>query len=168
MTAHNRSVQKQSPPYKDMPTNGQTAMSATGQATISTHRGCKLRIARYPTFTYNPTTGGGSGQLIGPPTDGRQQVRFDTAVLNIPAVSWRNTRIAGIAPILGANIAIKPTKLEGYVEQQTGRVQLTFCCQFNLSVFGFYKVAPGQLPERSWLVHSLSPCQQVLAACLQT
>ena len=99
-------------------------MSVTGQATISTHRGCKLRIARYPTFTYNPVSGGGSGKLLGPPTDGRQRVQFDTSVLNIPTVSWRNTRIAGIAPILGANIAITPTKLEGYVEEQTGRVQV--------------------------------------------
>ena len=120
-------------------------MSVTGQATISTNKGCKLRIARYPTFTYNPVKGGGPGQLLGPPADGRQHVRFDTAVLSIPTVSWRNTRIAGIAPILGANIAITPTKLEGYVEQQTGRVQLSFCCQFNLSVFGFYKVLSSKL-----------------------
>ena len=152
----------EAPACRDAGIDGHTVMSVAGHATISTQRGCKLRIARYPTFTYNPTTGGGSGQLVGPPTDGRQHVRFDTAVLNIPTVSWRNTRIAGFAPILGASIAIKPTKLEGYVEQQTGRVQLTFCCQFNLSVFGFYKVTPGQLSECTWLVHSSSPCQQAL------
>ena len=53
-----------------------------------------------------------------------------------------NTRILGVAPIFAARIKIKPSKLEGYVEQRTGRVQLRFECQFNLSIAGVYKAPP--------------------------
>ena len=47
-----------------------------------------------------------------------------------------------MAPIIAARIAITPTKLQGYVEQQSGRVQLEFQCTFNLSVLGVYHAPP--------------------------
>ena len=47
-----------------------------------------------------------------------------------------------MAPILLARISIQPTKLEGFVEPRTGRVQLRFCCQFNLSIAGLYHAPP--------------------------
>ena len=62
--------------------------------------------------------------------------------LSLSCLRAGNTRILGVAPILLANIAIKPTKLEGFVERQTGQVQLQFCCQFNLSIAGLYHAPP--------------------------
>jgi hypothetical protein len=70
---------------------------------------------------------------------GWQSVRFDPSLLNIPALSWRSTRVLGLPLPPGLSITIEPEQLEGQWHPSSGEVQLEFRSRFCFSLAGCYR-----------------------------
>eukprot|EP01018_Ginkgo_biloba_P016871 Gb_11488 [translate_table: standard] len=108
---------------------------------LQTLNGCKLGIGRYPDFEYNAEGGGGEG--IGKSlSNGRVDVMFDVQSIHIPALTFKTTKFLGfpLPPFL--RISIAPQSFHGFIEQNTGKVELNFRANFYFSVSSLYKPPP--------------------------
>lgn len=100
-----------------------------------------------PWFSYDASTGGGSGSVT-KGQNGRMQVEFDTKSLKIPPITDNTTRCNGLPlpPLL--RIDIKPKTLKGWVCRSTGEIQLTYEAVFQLHAPFF---SPPELVVRTVL-----------------
>lgn len=111
-----------------------------GKASMRTLHDSELAVAVYPTFSYNAVGGGG---LAKAEQDGDVvHLTFDPATLVIPDVNYRNTTFMGVPMAPPFSIAVKPRKLEGFVDRKTGRAELTFLADFLFTAGPLYKAPP--------------------------
>lgn len=111
---------------------------------LKTKNDCELGISFYPRFRYNAVGGGGWGSV----TDlgnGKLQLVFDTTVLVIPDFSFRTASMFGLPVPPPLNIAIKPLRLEGVLDQNTGEVNLNFDADFYFSAGPVYSAPALQV-----------------------
>lgn len=108
---------------------------------------CKLGISVYPDFEYNAEGGRGIGvgtnsNIDTNESDGNIFVDFDLNTLHIPPLTTATTRFLGLPlpPFLSIDIA--PEKLQGSINQETGKVELEFKASFWFSVGMLYKAPP--------------------------
>jgi hypothetical protein len=119
------------------------ASSRAGRLSLTTLQGCSLAIGRYPRFRYDARGGGGHGTATPTedPEPGALAVRFDPAQLTIPDLTWRTTRVLGVAIPPGVRIAIEPLELAGALHPASGAMELRFRAHFHCSLFGLYRPA---------------------------
>ncbi|KAK4769111.1 hypothetical protein SAY86_027261 [Trapa natans] len=108
---------------------------------------CKLGISRYPDFIYDAAGGTGTGlgqKMIERNTsvDDELKVSFDPETLYIPALSSETTRFLGLPLPPFLKIEIIPEFFGGYINQQTGKVDLEFLAKFCFSVGTIYRAPP--------------------------
>jgi len=106
---------------------------------LQTEAGCGLAIGAFPRFRYDARGGSGLAALGRSEGLGWQSVRFDPSLLNIPALSWRSTRVLGLPLPPGLSITIEPEQLEGQWHPSSGEVQLEFRSRFCFSLAGCYR-----------------------------
>eukprot|EP00850_Spirogloea_muscicola_P023919 SM000407S15246 [mRNA] locus=s407:43228:44375:+ [translate_table: standard] len=102
---------------------------------------CGLGVSVYPDFVYRPVGGGGEGTA----TDcdgGRIAVTFDAATLNIPSVTSGTTSLLGVPLPPPLRIDIRPQSLSGFVDRDTGKVELGFKARFFFSAGPLYEAPP--------------------------
>ncbi|CAK0735881.1 hypothetical protein CVIRNUC_000655 [Coccomyxa viridis] len=111
-----------------------------GQVSMRTLSDCELAVAVYPTFSYNSIGGGG---LASATQEGSVvHIQFDPSTLKIPDVNFRNTTFMGVPMAPPFSIAVKPKKLEGYIDRKTGKAELTFLADFMFTAGPLYSAPP--------------------------
>jgi hypothetical protein len=123
------------------------APSVANRLGLTTLQGCSLAIGRYPRFSYDARGGGGHGTAT-PADDATAEllaVRFDPGQLTIPDLTWRTTRVLGVAIPPGVRIAIEPLELAGVLDPASGAMELRFRAHFHCSLFGLYRPAALQV-----------------------
>eukprot|EP00879_Flechtneria_rotunda_P014911 GHRR01015580.1.p1 GENE.GHRR01015580.1~~GHRR01015580.1.p1 ORF type:complete len:193 (+),score=63.93 GHRR01015580.1:442-1020(+) len=108
------------------------------QVKLVTGSDCQLAVSRYPMFTYNASSGGGTGavqQLSGD----KLQITFDASGLLIPALNWQTAAAFGIPIPPPLNIAIVPQQFEGVLNLATGQLDMQFAADFKFSVGSLYR-----------------------------
>lgn len=108
-------------------------------AQLETLSGCNLAIGAYPAFTYNAIGGGGPAELGPRDREGRQALRFAPQELTIPALHSGTTRWLGLPLPPGLQITIEPQRLEGWLHDASGAIQLAFEARFQFSALGLYQ-----------------------------
>ncbi|GAQ86973.1 hypothetical protein KFL_003230180 [Klebsormidium nitens] len=103
--------------------------------------GCGLGVSIYPDFEYNAGGKGGVGTAQ-KESDGRIFVRFDPATLQIPPVQFSTTKFLKLPLPPPLRIEIVSKKLEGYIEPETGKVELDFLAEFLFTIGPLYKAKP--------------------------
>jgi len=115
-------------------------ITTSSKIRLETGKGSALAIGFYPTFRYNASGGGGFGRVTSV-TGSRAFVEFDPQQLHIPTLSWRTAiwLYAPLPPIF--KIRITPSKLQGWIDTETGEVELNLSADFHFSAARFYKVS---------------------------
>lgn len=129
-----------------MPPPAWTTAAAGTALQLTTQAGCRLAIGAYPAFRYDGRGGGGVGQLHGhgsaPGTGGDRPLAFAPASLVIPPLNSRTTRFLGLPLPPGLEIAIRPERLDGWLEPASGAVQLHFQARFHCRAGRLYAPPP--------------------------
>ncbi|EDY37944.1 putative protein [Cyanobium sp. PCC 7001] len=115
--------------------------ASSSSVRLTTLDDCGLAIGRYPRFRYDAR--GGGGIALAPPAAvpaaGPWPLHFDPALLRIPDLSWRTTRILGVPIPPGVRIGIEPLELDGQLDPASGAVDLHFRARFHCSLAGLYR-----------------------------
>jgi len=121
-------------------TSGRPPITKNSKIRLETSKGSALAIGFYPTFKYNASGGGGFGRVTGI-SGSRAFVEFDHKELYIPTLGWRTAiwLYAPLPPVF--KIQITPSKLQGWIDTQSGEVELNLSADFNFSAARFYKVS---------------------------
>lgn len=128
---------------------------------LETLNGCRLAIGAYPAFSYNAAGGGGLGQRGPVDREGRRALRFDPQALTIPPLDSSSTCWLGVPLPPGLTISIEPLRLEGWLQEDSGAIQLAFEARFRFSAFGL--IRPPALAVRCEL--STSSCRSRRHQC---
>lgn len=112
------------------------------QVRMRTLEDSALSVAIYPEFAYNALGGGGLAEATSAGSSNRYNVKFDTDNLNIPDVTARTAKWLGVPMLPGAKIHVTPRKFEGFIDRDTGEVQMQFIAEFNFSAYNAYKAPP--------------------------
>ncbi len=123
-------------PVKQPFNGGRCAAAMASTLVLTTEARCALAIGPYPRFRYDARGGGGISGPVEPGAEGWHTLRFDPAVLTIPALCASTTRVLGLPLPPGLRIAIHPQRLDGRWQPASGRVELTFEARFQLEVAG--------------------------------
>lgn len=102
-------------------------------------KGCQLAIGRYPRFNYDASGGGGDAIRIINKEANVEFFKFNPNTFSIPAINWKTTKILGLPIPPGLEISMSLIKLEGTIEERTGKVSLSFDSRFILSIFSLIK-----------------------------
>lgn len=103
---------------------------------------CSLAIGAYPRFQYDASGGGGVGVLHPGDSEGRRPLHYPHEQLVIPPLNRRTTRVLGMPLPPGLEVRIHPETLEGWLEPDSGAVQLHFQARFVFSAAGIYQAPP--------------------------
>ena len=99
---------------------------------MHTHKDCKLAMGYLPWFTYDARSGSGPA-VATRQHDGRWHLTFNPAALVIPPLNAPTTRIGGALPLPSfMTLHIKQTLLEGWIDLDSGEVQLQYDAVFTL------------------------------------
>lgn len=102
----------------------------------------KLSMSWLPWMTYNATDGGADGKCQTFTTRNNKsmseclvKLEFDTATARIPPLNSQTTAIVGRLPLPPFfNIEIIPNQLSGWLDKQTGELQLMYDASFRLRI----------------------------------
>lgn len=122
------------------------------QVQLVTQSDCNLAVARYPTFRYNASGGGGWGRVESQ-EGSLLRVVFDAEALVIPALSFKTASIFNVPIPPPLNIAINSKKLEGTIDLSTGEVNLDFSATFDFTAGPLYR-APSLLVQTTLTTES--------------
>ena len=96
--------------------------------------GCRLKIGKYPTFTYNAYGGGGKGILIPNHKNDLQYISFSSKTFSIPPLTSKTTRFLSLPLLPGFKIKMSMDQLEGTIDKKSGEVILKFKSKFLFSI----------------------------------
>ncbi|MCD7458727.1 hypothetical protein HAX54_038982 [Datura stramonium] len=116
--------------------------TATYNVDFKTSEACKLGISRYPDFVYNAQGGKGTGTGKRIESSDEISVDFDLEKLYIPPLTSATAKFLGLPLPPFLKIDVEPKLLRGYVNQETGKVNLEFKAKFWFSVGTIYRAPP--------------------------
>ena len=101
--------------------------------------GCRLKIGKYPPFTYNADGGGGKATLIPNQKNNLLHIRFASKTFSIPPLTSETTRFLSLPLPLGFKIEMFMDRLEGTIDKSSGEVLLKFESKFLFSIGAILK-----------------------------
>ncbi|WP_269616474.1 hypothetical protein [Prochlorococcus marinus] len=101
--------------------------------------GCRLKIGKYPPFTYNAYGGGGKATLIPNQKNNLLNISFSSETFSIPSLTSKTTRFLSLPLPPGLKIKMSMNLLEGTVDTNSGEVLLKFESKFQFSIGAMYR-----------------------------
>ncbi len=101
--------------------------------------GCRLKIGKYPLFTYNAYGGGGPAELIPNQKNNLLHIRFSTSSFSIPPLTSKTTRFLCFPFPPGFKIEMSMDQLEGTIDKNSGEVLLELESKFLFSIGAWLK-----------------------------
>jgi len=96
--------------------------------------GCQLKIGKYPPFTYNAYGGGGKATFLSNQKNHLLHISFSSKTFLIPPLTSKTTKFLSFPLPPGFKIEMSMDKLEGTIDQNSGKVLLTFESKFLFSI----------------------------------
>ena len=96
--------------------------------------GCRLKIGKYPTFTYNASGGGGKATLLPNEKNNLLYIRFSSKTFSIPPLTSKTTRFLSLPLPPGFKITMSMDQLEGTIDKNSGEVLLKFESKFLFKI----------------------------------
>ncbi len=96
--------------------------------------GCRLKIGKYPPFTYNAYGGGGKAILHSNQTNNLLHISFSSKTFSIPPLTSKTTRFLSLPLPPGFKIEMSIDQLEGTIDKNSGKVLLKFESKFLFSI----------------------------------
>ena len=96
--------------------------------------GCRLKIGKYPPFTYNAYGGGGKATLLPNPKNNLLHISFSSKTFSIPPLTSKTTRFLSLPLPPGFVIKMSMDQLQGTINQNSGEVLLKFESKFLFSI----------------------------------
>ncbi len=96
--------------------------------------GCRLRIGKYPPFTYNAYGGGGKATLLSKQSNNLLHISFSSKTFSIPPLTSKTTRFLSLPLPPGFKIKMTLDQLEGTIDKYSGEVLLKFKSKFLFSI----------------------------------
>ena len=96
--------------------------------------GCRLKIGKYPPFTYNACGGGGEATLLPTQKSNLLHISFSSKTFSIPPLTSKTTKFLSLPLPLGFKIEMSMEKLEGTIDKNSGEVLLKFESKFLFSI----------------------------------
>ena len=100
---------------------------------------CRLKIGRYPAFTYNACGGGGKATLLPNQKNNLLHISFSSKTFAIPPLTSKTTRFLSLPLPPGFKIEMFMDKLEGTIDKNSGEVILKFESRFLFSIVAMLK-----------------------------
>ncbi len=101
--------------------------------------GCRLKIGKYPPFTYNASGGGGKATLIPNQKHNLLNISFSSKTFSIPSLTSKTTRFLSLPLPPGLKIKMSMNLLEGTIDKNSGDVLLKFESKFQFSIGAMYR-----------------------------
>ncbi len=101
---------------------------------INSLAGCRLKIGKYPPFTYNACGGGGKATLIPSQKNNLLNISFSSKSFSIPALTSETTRFLSFPLPPGFKIKMSMDRLEGTIDKNSGEVILKLEAKFIFSI----------------------------------
>tara|TARA_B100000965_G_scaffold346806_1_gene318529 strand:- start:252 stop:782 length:531 start_codon:yes stop_codon:yes gene_type:complete len=101
--------------------------------------GCRLKIGKYPSFTYNAHGGGGKATLFPSQKDNLLHISFSSKTFSIPPLTSRTTRFLSFPLPPGLKIEMCMDQLKGTIDKNSGEVLLKFESKFFFSIGNILK-----------------------------
>ncbi len=101
--------------------------------------GCRLKIGKYPTFTYNAYGGGGKATLLPNQKNNLLHVSFSSKAFSIPPLTSKTTRFLSVPLPPSFKIEMSMDHLEGTIDKNSGEVLFQFESKFLFSIGAMLK-----------------------------
>ena len=101
--------------------------------------GCRLKIGKYPPFTYNAYGGGGIATLLPSQRNNLIHIRFSSTTFSIPPLTSTTTKFLSLPLPPGFRIEMSMNQLEGTIDKNSGEVLLNFESKFLFSIGAILK-----------------------------
>ena len=101
--------------------------------------GCRLKIGKYPPFTYNAYGGGGKATFLPNQKSHLLHINFSSKTFAIPPLTSKTTEFLSFPLPPGFKIEMSMDKLEGTIDQSSGKVLLKFESKFLFSIGSMLK-----------------------------
>ena len=101
--------------------------------------GCRLKIGKYPPFTYNAYGGGGKATLISNQKNKLLHISFSSKTFSIPSLTSKTTRFLSLPLPPGFKLKMSMDILEGTVDKNSGDVLLKFESKIHFSIGAMIK-----------------------------
>ena len=101
--------------------------------------GCRLKIGKYPPFTYNAYGGGGTSTLVPNQKNNLLHISFSNQTFSIPPLNSKTTKFLSLPLPPGFKIEMSMDQLEGTIDKNTGEVLLKFKSRFLFSIGAMVK-----------------------------
>ncbi len=96
--------------------------------------GCRLKIGKYPPFTYNAYGGGGKATVLPNQKNDLLHIKFSSKTFSIPPLTSKTTKFLSLPLPLGFKIQMSMDHLEGTIDENSGEVLLRFESKFLFSI----------------------------------
>ena len=96
--------------------------------------GCRLKIGKYPPFTYNAHGGGGKATLLPNQKDSLLHISFSSKTFSIPPLTSKTTKFLSFPLPPGLKIEMSMDQLKGTIDKNSGEVLLKFESKFFFSI----------------------------------
>ena len=101
--------------------------------------GCRLKIGKYPSFSYNAYGGGGEATLLPNQKSNLLHVSFSSKTFSIPPLTSKTTKFLSLPLPPSFKIEMSMKKLEGTIDKNSGEVILKFESKFVFSIGSILK-----------------------------
>ena len=96
--------------------------------------GCRLKIGKYPPFSYNAYGGGGKATLLPNENNNILHISFSSKTFSIPPLNSKTTRFLTLPLPPGFKIEMSMNHLGGTIDENSGEVSLNFESKFIFSI----------------------------------
>ena len=96
--------------------------------------GCRLKIGKYPPFSYNAYGGGGKAKLLPNQKNNLLHIRFSSKTFSIPPLTSKTTRFLSLPLPPGFQIKMSMDYLGGTINENSGEVLLKLESKFLFSI----------------------------------
>ncbi len=97
---------------------------------LNSLEGCRLKIGKYPPFTYNAYGGGGTAKLLPNHKNNLLCISFSSQRFSIPPLTSKTTKFLSLPLPPGYKIEMFMDQLEGTIDSKSGEVLLNFESKF--------------------------------------
>ena len=101
--------------------------------------GCRLKIGKYPSLSYNADGGGGEATLLPNQKSNLLHISFSSKTFSIPPLTSKSTKFLSLPLPPGFKIEMYMEQLEGTIDKNSGEVLLRFESKFILSIGSIIK-----------------------------
>ena len=100
---------------------------------------CRLKIGKYPPFTYNADGGGGKATLLPNQENHLLHISFSSKTFSIPPLTSKTTKFLSLPLPPSLKIEMSMDKLYGTIDKNSGEVLLNFESKFLFSIGAILK-----------------------------